>query len=67
MSALRSLRKLVLGETRALPAGIAVAVLVAGGLRLASGAGGWWRAGGGFALAALLIGAFVVSLRGSRR
>jgi hypothetical protein len=60
---LRTLRKLVLGETWALPVGIAVAVVVAVGVRAASGAGRWWEHGGGFVLLALLVVAFVAALR----
>jgi hypothetical protein len=60
---LRTLRKLVLGETWTLPIGIAVAVLVAVAVREAVGAGGWWERGGGFVLLALLVVAFVASLR----
>ena len=67
MSVLRAIRKLVLGETWTLPAGIAVAVLVAAGLRLAYGPGEWWRSGGGFVLAALLVVALLVSLRRGAR
>jgi type IV secretory pathway VirB2 component (pilin) len=58
----RTLRKLVLGETWALPGGIAVAVLVAVGVRAAAGAGGWWREGGGFVLLGLLVAAFAAAL-----
>jgi hypothetical protein len=60
---LRTLRKLVLGETWALPIGIAVAVLVAVAVRAASGAGAWWHDGGGFVLLALLVVGFVAALR----
>jgi hypothetical protein len=67
VNALRSARKLVLGETWTLPGGIAVAVLIAAALRLASGSGGWWRPAGGFVLAALLVGALAASLRRGAR
>lgn len=60
---LRALRKLVLGETWALPIGIAVAVVVAVAVRAASGAGRWWHAGGGFVLLAVLVVAFLAALR----
>ena len=43
---MRDLRKLVLGETWTLPIGVAVALLVAGALRAASGAHGWWHEAG---------------------
>jgi hypothetical protein len=67
MNALRAVRKLVLGETWTLPAGIAIAVLVAAALRLISGAGGWWRPAGGFVLAALLVGVLAAALRRDAR
>jgi hypothetical protein len=60
---LRTLRKLVLGETWSLPIGIAVAVAAAGAMRAAAGAGGWWKDAGGFLLLALLVLAFVGALR----
>ncbi len=63
MSALRAVRKLVLGETVALPLGIAVAVLIAAGLRILAGPDGWWRDAGGLVLAAGLVIALVVSVR----
>jgi hypothetical protein len=60
---LRTLRKLVLGETWSLPIGIAVAVAAAGAVRAAAGVGGWWKDAGGFLLLALLVLAFVAALR----
>ena len=67
MNVLRTARKLVLGETWTLPAGIAGSVLVAAALRLAAGPHGWWRSAGGFVLGALLVAALVASLgRGPR-
>ena len=66
MSALRTLRKLVLGETWTLPAGIAIAVLGAFLVRAAAGPGGWWERAGGFVLLALLLAAFVTALRNPR-
>jgi type IV secretory pathway VirB2 component (pilin) len=59
---MRTVRKLVLGETWTLPAGIALAVLIAVGLRAAAGADGWWREAGGFVLLALLVAAFAAAL-----
>jgi hypothetical protein len=59
---LRTLRKLVLGETWALPIGIAVAVGAAAVVSTVAGSS-WWHDNGGFVLLALLVGAFVVSLR----
>jgi hypothetical protein len=63
---MRTLRKLVLGETWALPIGILVAVGVAALLRAAAGSSGWWEESGGFVLLALLVLAFLAAL-GLRR
>jgi hypothetical protein len=59
---MRTLRKLVLGETWALPIGIGVAVGIAAILRALAGRGGWWEDGGGFVLLALLVAAFAAAL-----
>jgi hypothetical protein len=59
---MKALRKLVLGETWALPIGIAVAVAIAGVLRVVAGPGGWWEQAGGFVLLALLVAAFAVAV-----
>lgn len=66
MTVLRTLRKLVLGETWILPLG--VAVVVGGGalLRAGSGAGGWWSETGGLVLLLALIVVLAVSLRPPR-
>lgn len=63
---MKALRKLVLGETWALPIGIAVAVAAAFVLREVAGSAEWWREAGGFVLLALLGAAFVAAL-GFRR
>ena len=63
---MRTLRKLVLGETWALPIGIFVAVGLAAVLSAVAGSAGWWEDSGGFVLLALLGGAFVAAL-GFRR
>jgi hypothetical protein len=63
----RTLRKLVLGETWALPIGIAVAVGVAALVRVVAGPGGWWADAGGFLLLGLLVLAFVFALGLRRR
>ena len=63
---MRTLRKLVLGETWALPIGIAVAVGVAAAVSAAAGGADWWEDAGGFILLALLACAFVAGL-GIRR
>jgi len=63
---MKALRKLVLGETWALPIGIAVAVGVALVLREVAGSADWWQDTGGFLLLAMLAAAFLVAL-GFRR
>jgi hypothetical protein len=63
---MRALRKLVLGETWALPIGIFVAVGVAVVLREVAGSADWWEDSGGFVLLALLAAAFLAGL-GFRR
>ena len=50
---MRALRKLVLGETVALPVGVALAARV--GARAARVAPSWWRDDGGFVLLALVV------------
>lgn len=65
-----TLRKLVLGETWALPIGVLVAVGACAIVRALAGDGGWWREGGGFVLLALVLAALLVAVgrpgRGSR-
>jgi hypothetical protein len=63
---MRALRKLVFGETWALPVGIFVAVGIALALREVAGSADWWEDSGGFVLLALLAGAFLAGL-GIRR
>ena len=62
MSFLRTLRKLVLGETWTLPLGVAAAVGLAALGRVATDGHGWWRHAGGVLLAALLVLALGASL-----
>jgi hypothetical protein len=64
---IRTLRKLVLGETWVLPIGVAVAVGCAGVLRALAGDAGWWRDGGGFVLLALVLVALLVAAGRPRR
>ena len=59
---IRTLRKLVLGETWSLPIGVAVAVGAAALLHAAAGHAAWWRDGGGFVLLALVVGALLVAV-----
>jgi hypothetical protein len=63
---MRALRKLVFGETWALPIGIFVAVGIAVVLRDVAGSADWWEDSGGFVLLALLAAAFLAGL-GFRR
>jgi hypothetical protein len=63
---LRTLRKLVLGETWTLPIGVALAVGAAGVMRALAGAHGWWREAGGFVLLALILVALLVAVRRPR-
>jgi membrane protein implicated in regulation of membrane protease activity len=60
MALLRTLRKLVLGETWTLPIGVALAVGACAVLEAA--AGGWWRDVGGFVLLALVVAALLASV-----
>jgi hypothetical protein len=60
---LRTLRKLVLGETWVLPIGIFVAVGGCAIVRVLAGDNGWWRSGGGFVLLALVLAALLASAR----
>jgi hypothetical protein len=62
----RRLRKLVLGETWALPIGIAAAVLIAFLVRSIAGEEGWWQDAGGFVLLGLLLVGFATALRTPR-
>jgi hypothetical protein len=59
----RTLRKLLLGETWALPLGVAVALAVGGAIRLLGGPDGWFHRAGGWLLFALLAGALAVAVR----
>ena len=64
---MRALRKLVLGETWALPIGVVLAVGAAALLRAASGDAAWWRDAGGAILALLVLGALAYSVFSSAR
>jgi len=59
----KTLRKLVLGETWILPMGVAFALLVAGAVRLLAGPDGWWRAAGGWLLLVLLAAVLGLAVR----
>jgi hypothetical protein len=58
---IRTLRKLILGETWVLPIGVALAVGVAALLRASAGDHGWWRSGGGFVLLGLVLVALLAA------
>jgi hypothetical protein len=62
-----ALRKLVLGETWALPATVAVVLAAAAGLRLLAGPGGWWADAGGWLMLVMLVTGFAVAVRRSAR
>ena len=64
---MRALRKLVLGETWALPVGVALAVVVAALLRAAGDGAAWWRDAGGVILAVLVLAALAYSVFSSAR
>ena len=57
---MRALRKLVLGETVALPVGVALVLVV--GLVLREVGGDWWEDDGGFVLLALVVGVLLAAL-----
>jgi membrane protein YdbS with pleckstrin-like domain len=62
---MRALRKLILGETVALPVGVALLLVFA--LALDAWAGSWWPAGGGFVLLALVVVVLTVALAPAHR
>jgi hypothetical protein len=62
---MRELRKLVLGETVALPVG--VALVLAAALALDAHGGSWWKHDGGFVLLALVVAVLAVSLAPAHR
>jgi hypothetical protein len=57
---MRALRKLVLGETVALPVGVAIVLVV--GLVLREAGGDWWEDDGGFVLLALVVAVLLAAL-----
>jgi hypothetical protein len=58
---LKTLRKLILGETWVLPIGVAIAVGLAALLRGLAGEHGWWHDAGGFVLLGLVVAALLVA------
>ncbi len=63
MNGLKVLRALVLGETVALPLGVAAAFGAAWILEAISGSEGWWQTGGGLVLMGGLVFALLASVR----
>jgi hypothetical protein len=64
---IRTLRKLVLGETWTLPIGVALAVGATALARALAGDHGWWRDAGGFVLLALVLLALLAAVGRPRR
>ena len=62
---MRELRKLVFGETVALPVG--VALLLAAALALHALGGSWWPEAGGFVLLALALAVLAAALAPAHR
>jgi hypothetical protein len=62
---MRALRKLVLGETVALPVGVATVLAV--GLVLREVGGDWWEDDGGFVLLVLVVGVLLAALAPAHR
>ena len=62
---MRELRKLVFGETVALPVGVALVLALA--LALHELAGSWWPEAGGFVLLALVVAVLAVALAPAHR
>lgn len=60
---MRTLRKLILGETWVLPLGIAATIAVGAVLHAAFGEDSWWRHGGGVVVFALAAGSLWAALR----
>ena len=58
---MRALVKLILGETRVLPVG--VALVLVGGLVLRAADDDWWRHAGGFVLLAGVVATLTAALR----
>ena len=60
---MKALRKLLLGETWVLPAGVALVLLAGLALSAVSHGAGWWRESGGFLLLAGVVGVLSVALK----
>ena len=62
---MRALRKLILGETVALPVGVALVLVVA--LALEQWGPSWWPDAGGFILLALVVAVLTAALAPAHR
>jgi hypothetical protein len=62
---MRAIRKLVFGETVALPVGVALVLLAA--LALHAWARSWWPEAGGFVLLALVVAVLAAALAPAHR
>ena len=62
---MRALRKLIFGETVALPVGVGLLLVLA--LALDEWAGEWWSDAGGFIVLALVIAVLAVALAPAHR
>jgi hypothetical protein len=60
---MRTLRKLILGETWTLPLGVAATIAVGALLDVAVGDGSAWHRGGGWALFVLLAATLTAAVR----
>lgn len=60
---MRTLRKLLLGETWVLPLGIVATIALAAVLHAAFGEAAWWRHGGGAIVFVLAAGSLWAALR----
>ena len=60
---MKTLRKLILGETWALPLGIAATIAFGAVLHAAFGEDSWWRHGGGIVIFALAAASLWAALR----
>jgi hypothetical protein len=64
---MKALRKLILGETWSLPAGVLVTLIVGLVLEAVAGNAAWWHDAGGFVLLVLVLCALAIALPRRRR
>ncbi|MGZ4269894.1 MAG: hypothetical protein ACXVFN_18245 [Solirubrobacteraceae bacterium] len=60
---MKTLRKLILGETWTLPLGVACTIAIGALLDAGLGDGSWWHRGGGWALFVLLAATLAAAVR----